>query len=674
MKILIAEDNPDDRKLLKINLEHHGCEVIEVSDGEAGLEMAKAQLPNMIISDALMPHMDGFQFLRSVKKDATLKLIPFVFYSAVYTGEKEAELALSLGAEAFIVKPKDPQEFWEELIGILEERKLNHLEEHWGGLIREEEDFLKRYSDIVASKLEEKVRELAKARAIISESEECYRNLFSSLRDVILTADTERKIMSGNQPALRDVFGYELEEIISRNSRLLYEDDDNYNLVGKKVKEMSELDARVIAEAKCMTKSGRIFTAEISLQKLKSNKGEYLGYIAIIKDITEKKKLEENYLHAQKMESIGILASGIAHDFNNILSVIIGFGHLALMDVSEKENQRQNIENLLEAADRATYLTKDLLLFSRKQPGERHPVDLNKIILNLEKFLQRVIGAETDFKTVICKHALRIFADSHQLEQVLMNLATNARDAMSEGGCFTVKTEVISIDEAFIAAYGYGKAGPYAVISVSDTGSGMDETTLNKIFDPFFTTKQIGKGTGLGLSVVFGIIKQHEGFINVESKPGQGTTFRIYLPIIEASATEEIKPYQEEIPARGTETILLAEDNEAVRKLSYTVLNQFGYTVIEAVDGRDALKKFSENKDAIQLLLFDLIMPKMNGKDAYDEIKKIKSDVKVIFVSGYAPDIVQQKTVLDNAFLLYKPVSPLALLRKIRSVLDKKNG
>ncbi len=674
MKILIAEDNLDDRKLLKYNLEHHECEVIEASDGEAGFEMAKVHLPNMIISDALMPRMDGFQFLRNVKNDETLKLIPFVFYSAVYTGEKEAELALSLGADAFIIKPKDPQEFWEELIGILEERKLNHFENLSVGLIKEEEEFLKRYSTIVASKLEEKVRELEKARAAILESEQCYRNLFSSLRDVILTADTERRIMNGNQPALRDIFGHELEEIIGRNSRVLYPDDDQYHFIGKKIREMVERDTRITAEAKCITKSGRIFIAEISLQKLKSTEGEYLGYIGTIKDITEKKKLEENYLHAQKMESIGLLASGIAHDFNNILTAIIGFGHLALMDKTANEAQRQNMESLLEAADRATYLTKDLLLFSRKQICERKPINLNKIIINMENFLKRVIGEEIEYKTMMYEHALRVFADSHHLEQVLMNLATNARDAMSEGGVFSIKTELISIDEAFIASQGNGKPGLYARLTISDTGSGMDEATLKQIFDPFFTTKPVGKGTGLGLSVVFGIIKQHEGFIKVESAPGRGTVVRIDLPVVDLAASEETRPFQDEVPARGTETVLLAEDNDVVRKVTYTVLTQFGYTVIEAVDGRDAVKKFEENKEAIQLLLFDLIMPKMNGKEAYDEIKESRSDIRCIFVSGYAPDIVQQKTVLDNSFLLYKPVSPLALLRKVRSVLDNKSG
>ena len=672
MKILIAEDNPDDRMLLKINLEHHGCEVFEVSNGEEGLEMAKVRLPNMIISDALMPRMDGFQFLRAVKKDPNLKSLPFVFYSAVYTGEKEAELALSLGAEAFIVKPKDPQEFWEEIIGILTERKLNHQAEIPENLIREEEEFLKRYSNIVAAKLEEKVRELEKAKAVILESEQYYKNLFSSINDAILTADTERKIMSANQPALKNLFGSELEEVIGRNSPFLYPDDDNYELIGKKILEMCSQNIRVSVEAKCVNKNGKIFIAEISLQMLKDTRGRYVGYIGMIKDITERKKLEEQYLHAQKMETIGLLASGIAHDFNNILSIIIGFAHLTLMDLSKNESLRQNLENLLEAADRATYLTKDLLLFSRKQVCEKHPVDLNRVILNLENFLKRIMGADIDYKTAPCNSSLNIFADSHQIEQVFMNFSTNARDAMPEGGVYTVKTERIFMDESFVLSHGFGKKGEYALLSVSDTGCGMNEEIRRQIFDPFFTTKPVGKGTGLGLSVVFGIIKQHEGFIDVESEPGKGSIFKIYLPLIE-TAGEEIREQEENIPAHGTETILLAEDNDALRRLFFSILSKFGYKIIEAVNGRDAVRKFEDHKDSIQLLLFDLVMPGMGGKEACDQIKKLNPEMKVIFISGYTPEIIQQKISFDGSVLVYKPVSPFSLLRQVRTVLDKKD-
>jgi CheY-like chemotaxis protein len=326
---------------------------------------------------------------------------------------------------------------------------------------------------------------------------------------------------------------------------------------------------------------------------------------------------------------------------------------------------------MLEAADRATYLTKSLLLFSRKQVTERKSGDLNELVRKVEKFLRRVIGEDIECKTVLSDKPIPIFADSNQLEQVLMNFAINARDAMPRGGAFTVKTEQIDLTEDFTRAHGYGKAGPYAMMTISDTGIGMDEATRTHIFEPFFTTKEVGKGTGLGLAVVYGIIKGHEGFVNVYSEPGKGTTFRIYLPVIGAVATEEVNAQHREAPARGTETVLVAEDDENLRKLSRTVLEEFGYTVIEAVDGEDAVKKFMENKDAIRLLLFDLIMPKMNGKEASDEIRKIKPDLKILFASGYDPDLLQQKELFEAGVnLVYKPISPMDLLRKVRSVLD----
>ncbi len=391
-----------------------------------------------------------------------------------------------------------------------------------------------------------------------------------------------------------------------------------------------------------------------------------------IQDITEQKKLEGQLRQAQKMESIGQLAGGIAHDFNNILSAIIGYGHVTLMKMSTDDPQRLNVQCILDAADRAAHLTKDLLLFSRKQISDRRPVELNAIIRAVEKFLIRVIGEDVAFKTTLYEGSIPVLADVHQLEQVLMNLATNARDAMPKGGVLSVVTEQIMLDKAFVSYHGYGKPGAYALVSVSDTGEGMDEHTRKRIFEPFFTTKEVGKGTGLGMAVVYGIIKEHEGYINVYSEPGKGTTFRIYLPVIESGVTEEKKAVSADYLERGTETILLAEDDEALRKLTVSVLRDFGYEVIVAVDGEDAVKKYTENTDRIQLLLFDIIMPKKTGKEAYDDIKGIKPGVKVIFLSGYAPDMIRQKAMLEHIeTVVYKPISPADLLKKVRKALNE---
>jgi signal transduction histidine kinase len=376
-------------------------------------------------------------------------------------------------------------------------------------------------------------------------------------------------------------------------------------------------------------------------------------------------------LQAQKMESIGTLASGVAHDFNNILNAITGYSHLTLIKLPKDDPLRLNVNSILEAAVRATHLTKDLLLFSRKQIPDRKPVDLNEVIRKVEKFLLRVIGEDIEFKTRLLDRPLVVLADAFQLEQVLMNFATNARDAMPTGGLLTIAAEKKRLDKEFITAHGYGRPGDYALVTVSDTGKGMNEETRRRIFEPFFTTKEMGKGTGLGLAVVYAIIKQHEGYVNVYSEPGKGTTFSIYLPETLSGAMGGEAPIKEEPIKRGTETILLAEDDELVRNLVKTVLEEFGYTVITAVDGEDALNKFSEMPDRIQLLLFDLIMPKKTGKEAYDEIRKIKSDIKIIFSSGYAPDIIRQRAQIDDQVTVaFKPIAPPDLLKKVRSVLD----
>jgi CheY-like chemotaxis protein len=298
-------------------------------------------------------------------------------------------------------------------------------------------------------------------------------------------------------------------------------------------------------------------------------------------------------------------------------------------------------------------------------------MDVNRIIRKVGMFLKRIIGEDVECETTLFENPMPVLGDAHQFEQVLMNLATNARDAMPTGGLFSVNTEPTRFDENFISAHGYGKPGNYALITISDTGIGMDEATREHLFEPFFTTKEVGTGTGLGLAVVYGIIKQHEGYVDVYSETGRGTTFKIYLPLIEAGVHEEIKA-TEEHPTGGIETILLAEDDKSVRNLMRNVLEHFGYKVITAHDGQDAVDKYKENKDTIRLLLFDIIMPKKTGKEAYNEIKTIRPDIKIIFQSGYAPDAVRQKALLDeNAAVVCKPISPTELLKLVRMTLDR---
>jgi signal transduction histidine kinase len=384
----------------------------------------------------------------------------------------------------------------------------------------------------------------------------------------------------------------------------------------------------------------------------------------------EQRNLHGQLMQAQKMEAVGHLAGGVAHDFNNILTAIIGYANLLRKKVLADEQLTFFADQILSASNRAAGLTRSLLAFSRKQVIKPKPADLNTIVQGIDKIAKRLIGEDIEFRTVLLNRSLTVMADSGQMEQALLNLCTNARDAMPHGGKLTIETGAVEVDEEARRLNFLDRTGWYGIICVSDTGVGMDEKTKKHIFEPFFTTKEVGKGTGLGLSIVYGIIKQHNGTINVYSETGKGTTFKIYLPLI-ADSGEAALPKVEARPAGGNETILLAEDEKDVRVLITLILREAGYTVIEAATGEEAVKQFAEHADRISLLLSDVIMPKMNGKDAYNQIRGTRPDVKVLFMSGYTADNIKSKGILaDGVPLLSKPIIPDQLLRKVREVLD----
>ncbi|MGE5892760.1 MAG: PAS domain-containing protein, partial [bacterium] len=405
---------------------------------------------------------------------------------------------------------------------------------------------------------------------------------------------------------------------------------------------------------------------ELRAVPVKDEQGTVTGVVEVGRDITEHRKLEQQLRQAQKMEAIGQLAGGIAHDFNNILTAIIGYASLTQIKMTDDDPLQSNIEQIISSAERAANLTQSLLAFSRKQIINPHPVDLNQIIGMVEKFLLRIIGEDIELKTVLHHEPLMVMADSGQIEQILMNLATNARDAMSEGGALTITTSRGRPDHQFIP----GKQGEYALISFTDTGIGMDDKTKEKVFEPFFTTKEVGKGSGLGLSIIYGIVKQHSGHIAIQSEHGKGTVVKIYLPLIKAEhdGTSLSLPA---IRMTGTETILLGEDEKEVRMVTKAVLEESGYTVIDASDGEETLSRFREHEKTIDLLILDVVMPKINGKEVYERVKQMRPDLKVLFVSGYTDSIIDKKGILDAGLhFLSKPVSPNDLLKKVREILD----
>ena len=382
---------------------------------------------------------------------------------------------------------------------------------------------------------------------------------------------------------------------------------------------------------------------------------------------------EERLRQSQKLEAIGQLAGGIAHDFNNLLTAINGYSDLTLRRLPAEDPLRHNVEEIKKAGDRAASLTRQLLAFSRKQVLQPKVLDLNSAISELERMLGRLIGEDIELRTMLEPELGRVKADPGQLEQVIMNLAVNARDAMPQGGKLTIETENVSLGEEYAGKHIAVIPGRYVMLAVTDTGKGMDEETKARIFEPVFTTKDLGKGTGLGLSTVYGIVKQSGGNIWVYSELGRGTTFKIYLPRVDEGAAEYKLRAVSQKAFQGTETILLAEDEEMVRKLASQVLGMYGYQVLESANGGAALLMCERHSGPIHLLLTDVVMPEMSGRDVADRLAQLRPEMKVLYMSGYTDNAIVHQGVLNvGAYFIQKPFSPVVLGQKVRQVLDEK--
>ena len=499
---------------------------------------------------------------------------------------------------------------------------------------------------------------------------EKYGILFSEISDLAFVLDTEGNILLVNK-IFEKLAGRKPEEFIGKPFAPLFNDEN----LKKAMNVYTEtLNGKCTQTELCFKFTGIL--CEYRNIPWRDENGNVIGVMGVARDISQHRQIEkverqlrEQLYHAQKLESVGTLAGGIAHDFNNILTAIIGYGNLLQIEVKEDGTARDFIQKILKSAERAANLTQGLLAFSRKQESNPQPVSVNEIIKEVEGLLMRVMREDIKLTTVLADKRCMVMADTGQMEQVLMNLATNARDAMPEGGILSISTDIVEMGDEYIKAHGYGKVGKYVLISISDTGKGMDEKTKERIFEPFFTTKEVGKGTGLGLAIVYGIIKQHNGYIDVDSESGKGTTFRIYLQLIESEVEKE-KPHIHVIQKGGTETVLIAEDEEDVRGLMKMVLEGHGYKVIEAVDGLDAINKFKENMDKIHLLLFDVIMPNKSGKEVYYAINEIRPGIKALFMSGYSKDIIQEDISRLGLHFVSKPILPTELLKKVREALD----
>jgi PAS domain S-box-containing protein len=510
-------------------------------------------------------------------------------------------------------------------------------------------------------------------------SEEKYRDIFERSVEGIFQSTFEGRFVSVN-PAFASMYGYESPEemlttVTDIEEQIYVNPEERHHFTAT----LEQYGTIVGFKHQAYRKDGSKIWILINARIVRDPDKNILYYEGSTLDITEqeqaeeeKEKLQSELRQAQKMEAIGTFVGGIAHDFNNILSVMLGYGSLLQNGLQTDNTLRKYADLIVASAEKAASLTQGLLSFSRKQPINLKSINLNEHIMGTEKLLKRLLTEDIILKENLTEDDTTIMGDSSQIDQILFNLATNSRDAMPKGGTLTIETKLINIDSQFNYFPGYKKSGNYVILSFSDTGIGMDTKTKEHIFDPFFTTKEAGKGTGLGLSTVYGIVKQHNGYITVYTEPGIGTTFHIYFPLITASNNEE-KPALQNFRG-GNETILIAEDSENVRQLLQTILASYGYTIIEAVDGEDAIEKIKKiNK--IDLIIIDTIMPKKNGREVYDEVIKIKPGIKTLFTSGYTKDVVLDKGIEEKKFnFISKPIAPNELLHKIREILDEKQG
>ncbi len=519
----------------------------------------------------------------------------------------------------------------------------------------------------ITEDVQEARRTAEQAEAELRKSEKQSRDLVEHALYGIYRSTSEGRFESVNR-ALVEMLGYAShEELLRVHLADLYCDPDERIRLQEKYQ---GTEGMMGAEVHWKRRDGRPITVRLTGSKIRDARGEVTAYEVIAEDVTERRVLEEQLRQSQKLEAVGRLAGGVAHDFNNILTIVLGESAMALQNLPDHHPLRDTLQEIHDAGTRAESLTRQLLAFSRKQIVEPVVFDVNQLVMGMDKMLRRLIGEDIEFITRTASDPVMVTADRGQIEQVLLNLAVNARDAMPEGGELVIETGVLVLDEDYADSHTEVRAGDYALISVSDTGVGMTDEVKAQLFEPFFTTKGSEYGSGLGLAVCYGIVTQLGGHIGVYGEPGLGSTMKVYLP----RATQPAEAFVETVaadPAHGDETILLVEDEGPVRKIGSSILRGYGYRVLEAASGEEALRLFDGAEEHVDLLLCDVVLPKMIGRVLADRVRVLRPAIKVMFVSGYTDDIILRNQLVErNVVLLQKPFTPLSLASKVREVLD----
>ena len=681
VRVLVVEDSPTQAQELAWLLESEGFSVDVAKDGEAGLERCRARRFELVLSDVVMPGIDGYELCRRLKADVRTQRIPVVLLTSL-TEPMDVIRGLECGADNFLTKPYDSAYLIGRLRRLLDDIALRGERKVAVGvevvllgrrftINSDREQML----DLLMSTFEEVLRsrqreyETKLTEQTLRESHRLLQSALDALPEQIAIVNQGGSIVAANAAFRSSVGdrGIAGSSYLTVWQRAFSPDAEDAATVADGIRELhtGERSSYGVEYSVTRDKEQRWFSLRA---RRFPDRDERLLAIEN-QDITARKRLEDQLRHSQKMEAIGQLAGGIAHDFNNLLAVIQSYGQFLAQDLEPADPKRSDVEQVLLAAEAAAGLTRQLLAFSRQQVLKPEVLDPNAVISQFEKMLRRVIGEDVEYHAVLDPSIGRVKADAGQLQQILMNLVVNARDAMPSGGKLTLETGNFVLDEEYARVHAGVGAGEYVAISVTDTGSGMDAETQARIFEPFYTTKGIGKGTGLGLSTVYGIVQQSGGHIWVYSEVGRGTTFRIYFPLIDeptATARRVLSTH----PARGSETVLVVEDNDAVRAAICRILRRAGYEVVEAAGAEDARAVCAQKGRAIQLLITDVVMPFVSGPELAAELASARPELKVLFMSGYSGNAITRHGVLrEGVMFLHKPFTPTSVAHAVREVL-----
>ncbi len=664
-KILIVDDNEQNLYMLQFLLQRNGYQVVTAANGREALEKARAERPDVLITDILMPVMDGFSLCRRWQADDQLEGIPFVFYTATYTDPKDEALALRLGAERFIVKPMEPDLFVETLEDVIEEAKENRLDVPREPAVEEETVYLREYNEALVRKLEDKIAQLeavalrqARLSAELATERRRLETTVEYIPAGILLLDAEQRILVANPAAQRYL------PILTDASK----GDVLAHLADRPLEGLLASSPEGLwHEIEIPGPPHRVF--EVLARPVAEKKRPPEGWVLAVRDVTEERKSQERVQQQERLAAVGRLAGGIAHDFNNFLGTIMLYGNMLLYDADLSPELASAAETIVAECGRASDLVGQILDFSRRSAMEVQSVDLVSFLGEVLEILRNTLPENIRLITEIAPDTCLVHADPTRIQQVMMNLAINARDAMAEGGDLRVvisRTTVASSEDAPVAGM---DPGAWVCLAVSDTGTGMTEEVKGRIFEPFFTTKERGEGTGLGLAQVYGIVTHHGGFIEVETEPDVGTTFYVYLPVHEAGQEEVAEEVSSLASGRG-EVVLLVEDHENLRKAGRQTLEALGYRALTAANGREALDTLQEA--AVDLVITDVVMPDMGGEALMQALSEMYPDLPVLAFTGYRfKEDHQRLREAGFAEVLLKPLDASILARAMRRALDE---